>query len=655
MLHTDIGCLLYNNRELIQQIQLTKKQEVYIMKTDLYLKEELQKRGLNPNDPTFLDDPRYNEIKNMKIISGKLGTITYDYYIRSNWFKEGLSQLKRGRFDIGAKRDDGPINMAKLIDEICQEAIDNGEEDEAAYSTENIRRKLIGSPSGIRHNLKTKIAFDLNGYHNQEFEKLKLLKLLYSIEKRQKGKINITSLLSFLSLENVDKGFIGDQSVHGEIITELLSEIRFEIDESFHQTVLDAIVTIAMMWNKKLLEVAKISKMPHHKDVRIYELKRIKQYLINLKNRLPEPQIVSESNVMEAFYLRVMQLQELCRTEDVNRITDFILNSTHTKEMLGKKQRLNPEFMNQVIIDLESFIQQHAQKVTEAVYQKDDVTDSEISNIVKWSTYVPTLLNNYNKQVYAEERRNLSCFFLVSCLQEIMLSETLKKGDDEYEFKNNHYGSDRKGRGLHSNLKKMKKNIFVEEALELIWVGKVERRMYANQNLLEEYLLIQEIGILVNEFIGIIAKLPDLETMFYWNDFLISQIIVAEKAPIINYAGIFDNIIRENTGYSCELHSMRMFQYFDNYANELTTIFLKEVVKHIQLSKSGYTRDKQIMNIKIQDEAFIVVYAFDRNHRLLIIHNFMPIMADDEIELSNKAGLEKFKKGNEFIDLTKKI
>ncbi|MEY9974981.1 hypothetical protein ABH966_005399 [Lysinibacillus sp. RC46] len=625
--------------------------------TDFYLKEELQKRGLNPNNPEFLDDPRYNEIKNMKIISGKLGAITYDYYIRSNWFKDGITKLKQGRFDIGAKRDEAPINMAKLIDEICQEAIDNGEEDEAAYSTENIRRKLIGSPSGIRHNLKTKIAFDLNDYHNQEFEKLKLLKVLYSIEKRQKGKINITSLLSYLSLENVDKRIIGDQSVHGEIITELLSEIRLELDESFHKTVLDAIVKIVMMWNKKLLEVAKISKMPHHKDVRIYELIRIKQYLINLKNRLPEPQIVSESNIMEAFYLRVMQLQELCRTEDVNRITDFILNSTHTKEMLGKKQRLNPEFMNQVITDLESFIQQQAQKVTEAVYQKDNVTDSEISNIVKWSTHVPTLLNSYNKQVYAEERQNLTCFFLVSCMQEIMLSETLKKGDDEYEFKNNHYGSDRKGRGLHSNLKKMNKNILVEEALELIWVGKVERRMYANQDLLEEYLLIQEIGRLANEFIGIIAKLPDLETMFYWNDFLLSQIIVAEKAPILHYTAFFNSIIREKTGYSCESHSARMFQYFDNIniANNITNIFLNEVAKDIQLSKSGYTRDKQIMNMKIEDEAFIVVYAFDRNPRRLIIHNFMPIMADDAIELGNKAGLEKFKKHDEFIDLMKRI
>lgn len=635
-------------------------QEVYIMKNfnDWYLKEELKKRGLNPDNQSFLDDPRYNKIKNTQFIAGNLGAMTYDYYIRRNWFKNDNSKLKKGRFDIGAIRDEKPISLAQLIEEISQEAIKNEEKEEAAYNTENIRRKLIGNTSGIRHKLKSKLGFDLNSYsNNQEFEKLKLLKLLYSIEKRQKGRINITSLLSYLSLENVDKGIIGEPSKYGEIITELLSEIRLELEESFHRTALDTIVTIAESWNEKLLKVAKISRMPHYKDIRICELKRIKQYMVNLKNRLPEPQMVSESNVMQAFYLRVMQLRQLCRTEDINRVSGYILNSTQTKELLNSKQQFNPELMNQVIFDLELFMQLEAQQVTELVYQKDNVTVSEISNVVEWVRHIPKLLESFNKQVHTKGVQHLSYLFLVSCLQEIMLSETLKKGDDEYEFKNNHYGSDRKGRVLLSNLKKLTKNFSVEEALELIWIVKIERRMHANQGLLEEYLLIQEIGTIANEFIEIIAKLPDIETMFCWNEFLLSQIIVAEKAPILNYAGIFDNIIREKTGYSCDLRSMRMFQYFDinSVANELTSIFLKEVSKHIQLSKSRYTRNKQIMTIKLQDENFFVVYTFDKNLRRLIIHNFIPEIADDEIELRKKAGLEEFTKDNEIVDLMNRI
>lgn len=90
-------------------------------------------------------------------------------------------------------------------------------------------------------------------------------------------------------------------------------------------------------------------------------------------------------------------------------------------------------------------------------------------------------------------------------------------------------------------------------------------------------------------------------------------------------------------------------------ANELTTIFLKEVAKHIKLSLSGYTRDKQIMIIKFQDETFHVVYTFDRERRRLIIYNFIPEMDDDELELRNKAGPEKFTKDKEFIDLMKRI
>ncbi|UXJ69484.1 hypothetical protein [Lysinibacillus fusiformis] len=608
------------------------------------LKEQIRNLGLNPNDPSFLQNPIYSKIKNKRFIMGKLGAVTYDYYIKKNWFKNEIIKQNQGRFDIGASKTSESVSLTLLIDEICQEALDSNENDEALYNPDNVRRKLVGNPSGIRNKLKNKIAFDLNNYKDQEFEKLKLLKLLYSIEKNKKNKINITSLLSYLSLENVEKEIIGDYSVHGEIITELLSEIRIDLDESFHKIAFDTIWLIVTQWNEKLLQVSKISRMPYDKSVRIHELERIKQYMVNLKNRLPDPKMISESNVMEAFYLRIMQLQLLCRTEDINRITRFILESAHTKELLNNKQGYNSDFTIQIIDELGPFIEQHKQKLAKIVYQKNTITDSEISTISKWAKHVPTLLDSFKKQMHTVHEQPLSPLFIISCLQEILLSETLRKGDDEYEFKNDYYLSDRKGRALHPTLDKMTNNISVEEALELVWVTKIARRMHANLGVLDEHLLIKDIETLANEFIAIIAKLPDLETMLCWNEFLLSQVIVAENAPILNYAGIFDNIIRKETGYSCRLHSMGMFQYFDitQVANILINTFLMQVKQHIHLRESKHTKDKRILPIEIDEQRFIAIYAFDDNLRYLIIHNFLPIRSDDEIELMKKVGLGKF-------------
>ncbi|MFS0558582.1 hypothetical protein [Brevibacillus sp. 179-C9.3 HS] len=607
---------------------------------DDMLKTRLRKLEIDPDDPSFLEDPRYDRIRNEKV-KYKYGFVTLDYYIRKEWFPVVDPVEECGQFAPESRWDGREIMSKDLIAEIRHETKSQCT-DWRKYDDENIKNKLFGT-SGLRENLKRRVGFDTEPYRQrQTFEEFQLLKILYQIEKHHSDKVNVTKLLGDLSLENVDRSILGERSVHGHVVTQLLTEVQLAIEPRFPVIANQTIIALTMAWNEKLLQIAAITRTKHPKHFRVAELKRILDYATLLLDRLDDPQPVSDNRLLESFYLRVLQLQQIARTHDIDRVTSFVAGSRQTED-LGKQEVRPIPFIPHEITDAAEFVRENMDDIAPLVYPNELITKKLRQRLLKQATAVPELLDLYNKQKVSFHPQALTPLFLISCLQEIALSNSMDKGDDEYEFKNEYYLADGKPRTLTSALKNMTTQLDVEEAFQLVWTTKLERRIYANQELLDEYLLLLNIGTVCNRMIQKTMQVPDLVTMRVWNEFLLSQMIVNEYIPIVLAAGEFDRIVTKVTGLSCDLRTMRLFSYFTGSAEAvaITNTILREIESALRRPPTG-PDELRYMKLRMFGDSYCLVYSIDAVRRTFVLRLFMPETSDEYCALMAKAGLGKF-------------
>ncbi|MDN4081190.1 hypothetical protein QYF52_24980 [Paenibacillus polymyxa] len=616
---------------------------------DVMLKKKFRDHGLDPDEPSSLDDPRYGEFKNEKVYYKQI-CVTLDYCIRQEWFPNVAAAGMRGRFDPQAKWDGKPVDANDLIEEIRLETFNElagtPRDDEPKYDYENIKNKLFGT-SGLRDNLKQRVGFDTAPYRQfQKYEELKLLKILYRTEKHHSEKVNITKLLGDLSLEIVDRSILGETSVHGQVVTELLTQVHLAIEQRFPASANQAIINLTMAWNEKLLQIGALTHSQWPKEVRMAELQRIRDYGKLLLERLDEPRPVSDKKLLESFYLRVLQLKQIARTHDIDRVTNFIAGSKQTEDLRKQEVRRMP-FPSSVITDAVTFVREHMNAVASFIYPGEQITVKHRRFLLKQAAAVPELLALYNKQKIGGQQE-LTTFFLLSCLQEIELSHSLGEGDDENAFKNEYYLANGKPRTLTSVFKKMTRQMNVEEVFQLVWTIKLERRINANLGRLDEYLLLVDIGTVCNQMINKTMQVPDLGTMCVWNEFLLSQMIVNETMPIVLATVEFDHIITQMTGLSCDLRTMRLFSYFTSEV--ISDVLTQSIAREIELTmRQRRPEDLQVMKFNLFEVEFFLGFSIDLARRTFVLRFFMPEVNDEKNTLMENAGLGKFANGHERL------
>ncbi|MEW4286695.1 hypothetical protein [Priestia koreensis] len=509
---------------------------------DEEIRQELKDYGLDPNQKDFILDPKYSSFKS-KFISTPYGVVSVDYYIQRNWFnQEEANKIKQGNFEIGVKKNPSRLSVLALCEEIQTEEYKAGVlHNTDADILENIRMKIEGTPSGLKPKLKNTLKFDLSKFgSDQQYSVLKLLKLLYKYEKFKGEKINIIGILSRPSLEYVDKSIIGMDSKYGEVIAEIKYEIRKEVGDRFALEVEDLVFNIISDWNGILTSIRRISSFSMPSEDKLKELIRIKNQFRKVLERLSSENSIDEQyqeSLMEAFYLKIGQLLQTARLIDIDRVTKFIRESKITKELLQNENGLVVGVNDVVIEDLNLYFKKNDEYLSRLVYKKDLTTDKERIFIQKNLKTVKKMLNIYNKQTTSPQALTES--FLISCLQEIILANLLKNGDDEFEFENPFYNARPKKRTLTSVLKRISKSENTEEIYELIWIAKIKRRIHANLGTLKEHLCTLEIGECINALIRQLITIPKIEVMKYLHGFLISQVILTENQTICQYAEEF--------------------------------------------------------------------------------------------------------------------
>lgn len=598
------------------------------------VRAKLKNAGLNPDNPSFIHEAAYAPFKHSHFIWTKHGRVTVDYYIWKNWFsKTKRNQLKLSIFDMGVCKRPQKLTDAMLYREIA---------DQEAGDDESVRQKLIGK-SSIKSKLKEDLNFDLDRFNlSQNYEKLKLLKILYWYEKSplNPDSVKLISILAHPSMANQDQRLIGKESPYGKALTELKFEVRKEIDESFALKVADDTISIINAWDIAHYNVMHlVNREIPIKDI-LTELKRIKEDLSSVFNRLELDELtpVYESKIMEAFYLKVHQLDHISRVLDIQKAMSYICYSSHSKKLLAQRHLLPPSFKDLIIDEPESYLNDNLERVTQLAYQKELVTQSEMKYIKRKLERVEVLLEIYNQQRRGADLQRLSLSFLIAALQEILLAEHPDDDDPEAFYRNDFFKSKRNVRTLSSALKNFEKEkSFEEEIFEIIWIAKIERRLYAFRGRLEPYLLSVEISEQINTIVSLLTAVPHLNRMNALHNYFIDQVFLTEQETVGRYQDEFCDAVKRNSGFDCIICTRRVFSLFDDQDTRL--FFTHLIINGIkgQYNFDGWGRDGNIYLANILNHQLVM--EINRDERKFILHRFMPIVSDTEVELLRKNGL----------------
>ncbi|QNR65196.1 hypothetical protein IAQ67_14865 [Paenibacillus peoriae] len=601
------------------------------------IKELLKEAGLDPDSSNFIHDPAYAPFKHTYMLVTDLGYTTVDYYIWKKWLsEEQRNKHKRSIFDMGVTEKPQILTHSMLYKEIANEEL---------ADDEVVRQKIVGEKSSIKSKLKEALDFNLDRFGpEQDYEKLKLLNLLYWYEKSPKNpeKVNILSVLSVPSMVNQDQRLEGRETPYGRILTELKFEVRKEVDDSFAIEVAANTSNIIKSWDYGHFNVIHlVNRDISTLDIRS-ELENILKHLREVIDMVSvnESTTEYESNLMDAFYLKVHQLDKTTRLEDMRKAILHICHSSHTQKLLIGNGTKPLPYEDGLIEDLKGYAEVNLERITQLAFGRKEITKSELIFIKRKLERVETLLTIFNKQRASVYSHSLTMTFLIASLQEIILSECSDEGDSETSYVYKYYKSKQTVRTLSSALKNFDVERNVEEEIyEVLWVTKIERRMYALKGRLDLYLLSVQIGEQINQIIKKITRVPHLATMYALHNYFTDQLMLTEKKTIGQYQNEFTTAVKEKTNFDCVIRTRRIFSLFDDedVCKGFTCLMICAINGLLDLTK--WNRDGELYQTVIYDH--LIEIEINRQQRHFILHKSRKFANGNEIKELQNNGLSK--------------
>ncbi|SFS08742.1 hypothetical protein [Anaeromicropila populeti] len=241
-----------------------------------------------------------------------------------------------GKYDIGKKQS---RSCQLTFIELCKELVNEYEEkypnDDKWRSPETLWKLFKNDDeSGLIDKLKRCLHFDIEAIaeksNAEKFDELKLLKLLYYIEKsgepkykpldNKELKIQITDIIAKPRLENIPTSY-SEKSVYGSIFSEMFDKVRSEITDADARD--KKIETINMHWEYitgKIFDYVISDRALDEPENAIRELERINRFLNeNVLGRLSityPSSISNKEGVMNTFYNILVCHRLMCNEAD---------------------------------------------------------------------------------------------------------------------------------------------------------------------------------------------------------------------------------------------------------------------------------------------------------------------------------------------------
>ncbi|APM39953.1 hypothetical protein [Clostridium kluyveri] len=592
-----------------------------------------------------------------------------------------------GKYDIGKKQSRlCQLTFIELCKELVNEYEDKYPNDENKWRNPETLWKLFKNDdeSGLIDKLKRCLHFDIEAIaeksNAEKFDELKLLKLLYYIEKSGEPKykpldnkdlkIQITDILAKPRLENIMTDY-SEKSVYGSIFSEMFDKVRSEITDADVRD--KKIEAINMHWEYitgKIFDYVISDRALDEPENAIRELERIDRFLNeNVLGRLSTTYPSSISNkegVMNTFYNILVCHKLMCNEADRLNINyricieeppeDEYIKNFRKWEGCEVKWELFPIIQKRLDGEIED---SDADIVLYFISYGQLIEDSDLKNYKFAFKHFRTVLEWWiAKNEDIDVSNGVALDTLAVIIQEMVSVKKNKEG-----FRNDYYGYNNPNRSLSVAVTKPKE---AEAVAVQAWKKKIENRVAVNfgaYDLIKKKRQVENTIYKIKQFVYSYQNLEDLE---FSNDvlyhFVARSVVSRDLARFIGNR-FADKIYSQLKGNARRVRFIMwpeavnvydMFREFTVDKYNIEDLVVADLAKQINefyqedstVISRGMRCDFEVCTSKTDYRDFLLTFTVNRYNNQFEYQQFVEVCPDEDIDRMRNLGLEKFANNN---------
>lgn len=583
-------------------------------------------------------------------------------------------------FDMGSKfSDEYKLTIAALCKELEKEDEKRQGNDITGkvLSEEDYRKKLKNpQKSGIVDKLLSHIDFDIEAIAEkspqEKFAELRVLKLLYRVEKDSSSNIRFTDILQKPRLDNIPTEF-SNKSKYGAVFSEIMSKVENEVpDAQERATKIGKINAYWEFLTDRIMEYVMSDKALSHPKEAMNELERIEKVLnekVLARIRNAHLKVTSYNDgVMETFYNILYCHRELC-----NEIDRININYKVVFEEAPSK-----EYCDKFVKNEELVLTNEAVPEIKAVLEGENDGDAGIQLIIYLISYgkgIEDYKKDYKfalkyygvvvdwmeKNTAVDNSHGIFLTEFVSIIQEIV---AVKRNDER--FSNDYYGNKYTAKPL---LSAIKKPVEADAVAVQAWIKKIQNRMAINFGVCELIKKKRSIENIIYQIKSEIFRYQNIDDL----DFVNAEIVHFAALPIIsreyaiNVSNEFAQMVARD--FFNEVHLsiimpsdginiLNMFREFTMDRTNTMPLVAKDVAKQLkefyQEDSGVYMRgmrcDFKVSTVpnKFHDYVFTFMVLRDINNKNVVMEykNFAGVVSDEHADRMCALGLKQFVRDN---------
>ena len=563
--------------------------------------------------------------------------------------------------------------------ELCKEIMDEHEEKYAndAPDEDSLRHKFKNhDKSGIVDKLNSHLNFDIEKIMKTSkkecFEGLKLLKMLYYIEKKG-DKVRFIDILSKPRLDNIQTETTS-KSKYGEVFTKIFNAVQSEMSNANERYTL--IEDINERWEyliDELIEYVISDTALKNPTMAAYELRRINAYLnekiLQKMSNLKYTDCSYDEGVMNTFYNILCCHRMMCN--DVDRINinyRICVSSPPESEYVNclKKNEqyvVTEDLISQIkrILDFgnEAEVDDEARLVLYLISYGKGISTEERKYYNFALKHFNTVVDWVNKHTIVDHSKGVFLTGFVCIMQEII---HVQKNDER--FCNDYYGNKYTNKPLLAAIKKPEN---AEAVIIHAWVKKIQNRFAVNFGAHALITSKREIENTIYKIKSEIYRYQNINDIEFVNaiicNFTIWTIIsrnLAERIGTNFTREICKHIIKElylqsildDEGVSV-YNMFREFLLDKTAVGDLVAADIARQINEFYLEKNtvyarGMRCDFQTSVLPNRQRDFVLVFhvCMDRENKkcTLKYRQFYEVVSDEDADRMEELGLDRFVK-----------
>lgn len=591
----------------------------------MFVEDFAKENEIDLSDDNFIFDNKYIRLSyQQRIGQGMFIDRSIAEIVETEWFTpEKLSLIKENYYgkkilyDYGTLQNNETVSWYRLYEEIMMEEDKKCLiEKEEPKDHDKVKKIIVGSKASIKKTLLNDYGFDIDVYDDEireeKLQKIKLLKILYALKYYPEYNYNILKILKNESLENSiymnGKSRAATVTLRNHLMKEVSKEFRYSLNA------IDEEIELWSEFDNKIWNFLISNRDSPYKYEDLQYITNNLEFL-NESLKIENIQNVYESNLTEAFYLRLYELEKINLLKDQNSIYEQLQVRKRQYKCYSISDK---DFITINIVNVKEYINDNLDEVTKYIFGENTATLADKKNLKKNINNIYTLL----EKIWQHNRIfEIPIIFLKIAFEEIT-------SDFNEEIKVSYYDNNRSKRTRKSLYKNLEKHTEIPFAYNYYYISSFYERYNFYLDLNNEYEKFYKIKILINKILIKFLKANSLGKFFACSRYFRETNMCLTKFPKKYYIENVNSILYKETGFSFFSKSPLIFSIMEE--ENIDLIILIEKLKEIILE------EQEMVEYNLENKIDFIV-LIDRMNKRIEIESIIVELSEQCIE-----DMEKF-------------